>query len=149
YATPDSWEEKNAVFVVSIADKTCKQITPTSEDRYKEAIDWHPNSQRLTYHYNGPGSRRSQIRLAFVDGRPTELMISQPDHWEDYGVWSPDGRQFFFAANGCQGGQSTIHIYDAQTKQIRHAVRTGSLPRWSYYGTAQVWTQAGESLRRF
>ncbi|MSU63144.1 MAG: serine/threonine-protein kinase [Pedosphaera sp.] len=149
YESPENWEEKNGVFLVSVADKTFKKISPDSEDKYKEALEWHPDSQRLTYHFNGPEKLASQIRLAFVDGRPTEVMIGQTDHWHDYGVWAPDGRQFFFEADACQGGQKRIHIYDAETKQITHAVRTGSLPQWSHDGKTQVWTQPGERLRRF
>lgn len=145
---PEDWDEKVGVFIVSVADKTWKKVTPESEYRL-EGLAWHPDGQRLTYHFNGPEPRAARIRMAFLDGRPTEELIYQPDHWDYVGVWAPDGRRFFFKSVPCPVGQKPIHIYDAETEQITHAVRPAALPRWSQNGELMLWTEPGESLQRF
>jgi dipeptidyl aminopeptidase/acylaminoacyl peptidase len=150
YESARDWEENNRVFVVSVLDKTCRNLTPGGDDRYKEALQWHPDGQRLTYHSAGPEPLRSQIKVAFVDGRPPEVMIDDDEHhWPDYGIWTPDGRQFVFESSPCKGDGKKIHLYDTASQQIIHGVRGGSLPRWSQDGRTQLWSQRGESLRRF
>lgn len=149
YEKPEEWEDKIGVFVVSVVDKTWKKVSPNSEDKYKGGLEWHPDSQRLTYQFEGPEPRSATIMMAFLNGGPTKPLIRLADHWLDFGVWSPDGRQFSFHGSLRSEAGKRIHIYDAPTEQITHAVRAGSLPQWSRDGKTQVWTQRGESLRRF
>ncbi|MBI2926122.1 MAG: serine/threonine-protein kinase [Verrucomicrobia bacterium] len=142
YASPEEWEDKTGVFVVDVATKGCKKVSPDTETEYKEGLEWHPDGQRLTYMFYGPERDGAQLRWAYLDGRPTELMIDQPDHWDYVGVWAPDGRRFFFSSTDCKGPQIHLHIYDAQSKEITHGVRSGSLPVWSRDEKTVVWTSS-------
>jgi len=149
YSKPEEWDQKTGVFVVSVADKKLRKLSPDTEDKYKEGLEWHPSGEYLTYMFYGPEKNGAQIRRAYLDGRPTDLMIDQPDHWDWIGLWAPDGRRFFFNSSGavCKGIGS--HVYDAQTGQITHGTGIrGSFPVWSRDGRTAVW-MAGSTLRYF
>ncbi|MBI2924962.1 MAG: serine/threonine-protein kinase [Verrucomicrobia bacterium] len=147
----DLKSEDSSVYVVAVADKTLRKITPDSENQWKEGLEWHPSGEYLTYMIYGPERFSAQIRRTYVDGRPTELMIQQPDHWDYLGVWAPDGRRFFFVSSANKRGEKDIHLYDAQTTQIAHGLWGGgmaALPRWSRDGRTAVWA-VGETQRYF
>ncbi len=148
YGTPEDWaEEKIGVFVVSVADKTLRKLSPESEDKYKEGLEWHPSGEYLTYMFYGPEENSAQIRRAYLDGRPTDLMIDQPEHWDWIGIWTPDGRRFLFSSTPCKGPGTARHVYDAQTGEITHgSVYPGSWPAWSRDGRTVVWTTGNTSL---
>lgn len=148
YGTPEDWEERNGIFIVSVADKTWRKVTPDTEHRLA-GLAWHPDGQRVTYHFNGPERLAARIRMAFLDGRPTEELVYQPDHWDYVGVWAPDGRRFFFTSVPCPAGGKPIHIYDLESGQISHALRAGGLPGWCHTGEWMLWTEPGENLTRF
>src|SRR5262249_23944325 len=116
--------------------------TPASEDKYKEGLEWHPDGQRLNYMYYGPEKLSAQIRCAYLDGRAPELILDQPDHWYYVGVWSPDGSEFHFISSKCNGDDRNIHIYQARSGEIKHAVRNGFLPVWSADGKSIAWTDS-------
>ncbi len=119
--------------------------------QWKEGLEWHPSSEYLTYMIYGPERFSSQIRRAYPDGRPTELMIQQQEHWDYLGVWAPDGRRFYFNSSERNPDQVVIHLYDAQTQQITHDHSGGkldALPRWSRDGSTATWT-SGEAHRYF
>jgi Tol biopolymer transport system component len=141
YASPEEWEDKTGVFVVDVATKACKKVSPDTETEYKEGLEWHPDGQRLTYMHYVTGA---QLRWAYLDGRPTELMIDQPDHSDYVGVWAPDGRRYFFISTSCKGADLNLHTYDAQTKEITHGVSSGvwPLPIWSRDEKTVVWTSS-------
>lgn len=140
--SPDQTNESTSVYVVSLADRSVRKLTPDAEaPNEKEGIEWHPSGEFLTYMFYGPGKYDSQIRRAWPDGRPTELMISQTNHWDYLGVWAPDGRRYFFSSTQARQ-KSTIHVYDNVTKEISHDVWRGgveTLPRWSRDGRTAVW----------
>lgn len=142
--------EKSGIYVVSLSEKSVKRLNSASEDKEKEGLEWHPSSAYLTYMFYGPERSGAQIRRAYLDGRPTDLMIDQPDHWDYVGLWAPDGRRFFFNA-APKANEKPIHLYDAETGQIKHGLWGGSLnalPRWSSNGRAAVWA-IEETLRYF
>lgn len=139
----------NQVFVIALADRQLKQLTPDSEDKYKEGLEWHPHSNRLTYFYYGPERFSAKLRWADPE-RPgyTEEMLDQEDHWDYVGVWAPDGRHFHFRSYPEQQDHKELHVFDLQTKQVVHAPRDGGRPEWSRDGRTMVWT-VGETKRYF
>ncbi len=140
---PSATNEASGVYVVSVADKTWKRVTPESEEpREKDGLEWHPSGDFLTYHFSGPETYSAQIRRAYLDGRPTDLMIDQTNHWDYIGTWAPDGRRFFFSSSENRGARS-IHLYDAQTQEIAQDRREGLLPQWSGDGRTAVWSVGG------
>lgn len=130
----------NQVFHISIKDKNVKQLTPDSEDKYKEGLAWHPDGKRLTYMYYGPGETDAQIRWAYPDGRPTELFIEQEDHWDYVGRWDPEGRLYYFFSFINSNNELDLHVKDLETGEIRHGLHDGWLPRWNREGTVMVWS---------
>ena len=151
FAQVDDDEGKCWVYAVTVADKTLRRLTSDSELQWKEGLEWHPGGAYVTYMIYGPERFNAQIRRAYLDGRPTELMIQQPGHWDYIGVWTPDGRRFYFNSSELNPDETLIHLYDAQTKQITHDHSGGkltSLPRWSGDGRTAVWTTGG-TLRYF
>lgn len=148
YRTPDEWNQKTGVFVVSVADKSLRKLSPDTEDRYKEGLEWHPSGEYLTYMFYGPEENSAQIRRAYLNGQPTDLMIDQPDHWDWIGIWAPDGLRFYFSSNACKGPGTGLHVYDARTGAITHGVYPGWLPSWSLDGRTVVWTTRN-TLRYF
>lgn len=144
YASPQEWEEEAGVFVVDVGARNCRKLSPDSEDKYKEGLEWHPSSQFLTYMFYGPERFSAQIRRAYLDGRPTDLMIDQQDHWDYVGVWEPGGQSFIFTSNECKGPGSNLHRYEAATGEITHAVGSGSLPSWSRDTKTVVWSSGRE-----
>jgi Tol biopolymer transport system component len=141
--------EMNHVVVVNVADKRLRRLTPDSEDKYKEGLEWHPDSRRLTYFYYGPEDFSAKLKWAYLDepGR-TEEMIDQDEHWDYIGVWAPDGRHFHFISFPDNSDHKDLHVYDAQTRQITHGLRDGSRPEWSHDGRTMVWAVT-DTLRYF
>lgn len=94
------------------------------------------------------GKIRRENKVAYLDGRPTEEMIDQSDHWDHVGVWAAAGRQYYFDSGPCHGEKSCLHLYDLETRQIIHAPRQGWLPRWSRDGNTTAWAR-WKDLRSF
>jgi Tol biopolymer transport system component len=135
---------------VSLTDKSVRKLNGDNENREKEGLEWHPGSQFLTYMFYGPERSGAQIRRAYVDGRPTDVMIDQPDHWDYLGLWAPDGRRYFFTT-APKPGEKVIHLYNSETGQITHGIWDGgvkALPRWSRDGSVAVWA-IGNTRRYF
>jgi Tol biopolymer transport system component len=130
--------------VVSVADKSVRRLTPDSEDKYKEGLEWHPDSKRLTYFYYGPEKYSAKMKWAFLDqpGR-VEEMFDQEGHWDYVGVWAPDGRHFHFTSSPDAQDHKNIHVFDAQTGQFIHGLRDGYRPEWSRDGRTMVWGAGG------
>lgn len=150
YASPEDGEQKLGVYVITVADKSLRQINPESSHtiQYKEGLEWHPDGQSLTWMQYGPDEYGAVIKRAYLaDGR-VEDMIDQPDHWDYVGTWSPDGNLFFFLSTSCHPGRGQVHVFHAETKAITHALRDGSLPEWSRDGRTSAWA-AGRSVQHF
>lgn len=148
FASADDEPERNGVYAVRLSDRTVRRLNPARENRYKEGLEWHPDGERLTYFYYGPDQYDAQIRWAYLDGRPTELLLDQADHWDYLGVWSPDGQSFVFSSEDCMGNGRHLHELKLHTGEIRHGVRAGWLPQWSRDGKVAVWA-GGRTDRYF
>lgn len=142
YAKPEDWENRASVCLLSVREKLLRVVSDVEGE--KDGLSWHPDSQRFTFHVDGP--KGANIMMAYTDGRPSKPLIQQELHWDYVGTWSPDGLQFFFISNGCS--EKRIHTYNDRNGEIRHAVRS-YLPRWSQNGRSELWMQPGESLRHF
>ncbi len=151
YGPPETRRQSdgNHVFAVSVADRRLRQLTPDSEGIYKEGLEWHPDSRRLTYFHYGPEKYSAKLKWAFLDrpGQPEE-MLDQGGHWDYLGVWAPDGRHFHFTSSPDNNDHPNIHVFDADTKQVIHGLRNGNRPEWSRDGRTMVWA-AGETKRYF
>jgi hypothetical protein len=88
-----------SVFVVPSSGGEPRRLTPPEENTGKEGLAWHPDSERLSYHtYLPDGSR-----MAYLDGRPTTVLVQMEDRWDYVGEWTPDGKKFLFWSQGrCQ-----------------------------------------------
>ena len=93
--------------------------------------------------YYGPRPLDAQIRLAWLDGQPGELLIQQPDHWDYVGRWSPDGASFHFNSFG-RGKESRSHIYETATGRIMHDLGHRSVPTWDREARTAVWVETVE-----
>ena len=141
YSKPDT---PIGVWIVPASGGEPQRLTPLGEDGYKEGLEWHPDGRRLTYMRYLPQPTEtggdSEIRMAYLDGRPTRMLINQPDHWNYVGRWAPDGRRFFFNTGPRGGDFWELHAYDEETGTIeRVAAAARAPPRWSRDGTRMVW----------
>jgi Tol biopolymer transport system component len=140
--------EENAAFVVPAAGGELRRLTPPEENEYKEALEWHPSGERLSYMYYHDGGGDG-TRQAFLDGRPTELLVNLPEPmWDYFGNWAPDGRHFYFiAAPRGSGNQWGLFAYDETTRTtsvISPAVSpeqgNAAVPSFSGDGRLMAWT---------
>jgi len=78
--------------------------------------------------------------VAYLDGRPTSLLVDEPDTWDYIGVWSPDGTGFYYrtAPNNAPGWKTMR--WDSETGAITEHRWGGSLPAWSQDGSTMVWS---------
>lgn len=146
----DRTSEDCGVYVVRVADKVLRKITPDSEPQWKEGLEWHPGREFLTYMIYGPGPRGSQIRHAYRDCRPSELMIQQPRHWDYLGIWTPDGLRYIFNSSEMKPNKASMHLYHAPTREIAHRFmedKMNWLPRWSWDGKTAAW--ANQETQRY
>ncbi len=121
----------NAVFVVPASGGELRQLT--SAEEYKEGLEWHPDSQRLTYHVSRLDSETHQ---AFLDGREPTLLVNAPDIWDYVGIWAPDGRRYFFV------GGPPMYFYDestGETTQVSEEGEGAGVPRFSRDGMTMAW----------
>lgn len=127
---------QNAVFVVPASGGELRQLTPDVE--YKEGLEWHPDSKRLTYHVS---RYNSETRQVYLDGRPPSLLLDAPDIWDYVGTWAPDGHQFFFVGDSV-GGDWGMYIYDEVSGEIAPVaanLRHCCVPCWSRDGKTMAW----------
>jgi Tol biopolymer transport system component len=103
-------DSDNAVFVVPASGGELRRLTPFNGGEntydYKEGLEWHPDSERLSYMAYPNGSR-----MAYLDGSPTTLLVDMPaPAWDYVGKWSPDGGTYLFNSSG--GEVSGVFAYD-------------------------------------
>ncbi len=133
------------VWVVPASGGEPQRLTPLDEAGYMEGLEWQPDGRRLTYvrylpQPTGETKSDSEIRMAYLDGRPTHTLINQPVYWDYLGRWAPDGRRFFFITTLGQDLPWELHAYDEETGTIeRVAAAARGPPRWSRDGTRMVW----------
>lgn len=140
---PTENKKVNAVFVVPASGGELRQLT--SDDVYKEGLQWHPDGQRLTYLvYHGSGSETRQTHL---DGRPPDLLFDAPDPiWDSVGAWAPDGRRFFFF--GSVKKDWALYVYDEASGDITLVSPRSSVPNFSRDGKTMVWWAARKTVRQ-
>ena len=126
----------NTVFVVPAAGGPLRQLTPSDEG--KAGLAWHPDGQRLTYHVMPKGN--GENRQVYLDGRPPELLLDQPDAWDFVGTWAPNGRQFFF--NSQNPKFTDLFVYNVESGDFNlfaTQVAMAELPSFSRDGEKVVW----------
>ncbi len=133
-------EGEPAAFVVPASGGEPRRLTAPEEGNYKVALVWHPDGQRLTYVNYLDGD--SELRQAYLDGRPSSLLFNQPDRWDYIGTWAPDGKHFFFKArpNVDKGPGWLLFRFDAETGAFTTvATHIGGFPSWSRDRKTVVW----------
>jgi Tol biopolymer transport system component len=131
-------ETRNGVFVVPAAGGELRQLTPDGPDLL-EVLEWHPDSQRISYNVD---RHSSETRQAYLDGRPPTLLVDHPNGWDYIGAWAPDGRRFFFQCDLDDGKGYGIYIYDEASGGITLFSDIGGTqvaPRWSRDGKTAAW----------
>jgi Tol biopolymer transport system component len=132
----------NAVFVVPASGGEPRQLTPVTV--WLQRLEWHPDGKRLTYHVS---RYNSETRQAHLDGRPPSLLVDAPGVWDYEGAWAPDGRRFFFLADG------GLHVYDEASGKTTFvadcsAIDEESVPSWSRDGKTMAWTATRATARQ-
>lgn len=136
--------QSNAVFVIPATGGERRRLTPLDENQYKEGLEWHPDGTRLTYmYYQGGGG--DDTRVAYLDGRPTTLLVNQPAPlWDYIGTWTPDGRSYYFLSTPAGESAWGLYAFDEQSRTVSIASpATGGssgLPRFSRDGALMTWT---------
>jgi len=136
----------NAVFVVPASGGELRQLTPDSP-YYLEGVEWHPDSKRLSYNVD---RRESETRLAYVDGRPTTLLVNHPDGWDYIGSWAPDGGRFFFQCES-EGKGWGLYAYEETSGNITlfaEHMDGQSPPSWSRNGKTAAWWATRKTERQ-
>ena len=108
-------ENENHIIIVSSQDGEVKRLNTKEEDQYKEGLEWHPESQKLTYMYYDPKNDGDGLREAYVDGKPTTPFINQPKIWDYMGKWDPDGKNYYF--RGSYRGYWKLYKYNSASKE--------------------------------
>jgi Tol biopolymer transport system component len=149
WATPKG---QNAVFVVPAGGGEARRLTPESEFGYKEGLAWHPDSRRLSYMYYGLSNRKDGSQLAYLDGRPTSLLVDLPNpQWDYVGVWHPAGREFYFISSRDRAWD--LFCLDESSGKTRLVVSRNEAepgvapPQFSADGKVMVWS-VGRSTRQ-
>jgi len=137
--------EMHGVFVVSAEGGEPRMLTAGEQDNYIQALQWHPDSQRIAY--SGQGTR-----IAYLDGRPTTLLVNRPNRLNGFdftGVWHPNGRRFYFTGftQGPDAAEWDYYIHDSDMRSDEavlfepggNASPTAGLPHWSGDGEKITW----------
>lgn len=127
-------EGENAVYVVPAKGGEAKLLSGANTD-YKEGLEWTPDSQSLVYHLS---LKNSKIMKTYLDGRPPELFLAEPDEWYYFGIWAPDGKSYFFR-NWVDDGWY-LYVYDTESEDLSSFAENARLPRWSADGNTIAWT---------
>jgi Tol biopolymer transport system component len=132
---------ENIVYVVPASGGELRRLTSAEEPGYKEGLEWHPDSRRLTYMYYGHDFRGDETRVAYLDGSPTTLLLNQPyPLWDYVGRWSPDGRTYYVVSS--IRGEWGLYAHDAAAGSTREvwAESNGSagVPEFSTDGRTLV-----------
>jgi Tol biopolymer transport system component len=132
----------NAVFVVPASGGEPRQLTPVTE--WLQRLEWHPDGKRITYHVS---RYNSETRQAYLDGRPPTLLLDAPNVWDYEGAWAPDGRRFFFLADG------GLHVYDEASGKTTFVAACGDtdeegVPSWSRDGKTMAWAATRTTARQ-
>jgi hypothetical protein len=134
----------NAVVAVPVAGGEPRALTPPEETGYKELAEWHPDGTRLSYMYYGHDDRGDGSRYAYLDGRPTSLLVNLPyPNWDYVGLWHPGGRDYYFVSS--KTGAWDLHAHDISTGTSRIVWQHGSTnpgaatPAFSADGQIMTW----------
>lgn len=100
----DGKPDENVVYVIPAGGGELRRLTSPEEPGYKEGLEWHPDSRRLTYMYYGHDWRGDETRVAYLDGRATTLLLDQSyPTWDYFGTWSPDGPSYYVISSARRG----------------------------------------------
>lgn len=129
------------VFVVPASGGAPHQVSPDeSAEPYKEGLSWRPDGQALTYHvYQSTGSPEKTM-MVFLDGRPPEVLVEEPEQWDYVGQWAPDGSAYYWIA--AAGGLYRKDIATGRVTMTSGSGWYGELPTWSADGRTVALTES-------
>ena len=137
----------NDIVIVSTQNGEVKRLTSKEEHQDKETLSWHPESKKLAYFYYDPKNDDDGIREAYVDGRPTTEMIDQPDVWDYWGTWHPNGIDYYFWGTSQDQNATGWQLYkfNAVSKEVIFLpfISDHVLPGFSKDGKHMVLTRIG------
>ncbi len=76
--------------------------------------DWSPDNKQIAFYAFSPG-RESKVYVVSADGGTPAVLMPQRPAGEGDPIWSRDGKQIMFGANG---GNSDISLFDVNTHQV-------------------------------
>ena len=139
--------EMHGVFVVPAEGGEPRMLTAGEENNYIQQLEWHPDSQRIAY--TGQGTR-----IAYLDDRPTTLLVNRPDGYDYIGVWHPNGRRFILTGSTPDPDTGEwnywdYYIHDVEMKNDEavifkaagNAQPVAGLPHWSSDGEIITWVK--------
>ncbi len=83
----------------------------------KDLLAWSPDSSLLTYAQNSPGTARTTLHVADVQGNDRELIPNGA--WP---TWSPDGAWLAFGSD--TSGKMNLYVYELPTGAIQRLTNT-------------------------
>lgn len=131
-------EDENHIMIVSTQNGAIKRLNAKDENKYKEGLEWHPGSKKLTYMYYDPKNDNDGLREAYVDGRPTTPFINQPEIWDYLGRWDPASMNYYF--KGSYRGNWKLYRYNSASKKttLFSDITNTLLPSWTKDGKFMV-----------
>ncbi len=83
----------------------------------KDLIAWSPDSSMLSYAQNSPGTSRTTLHVADVQGNDREIIPNGA--WP---AWSPDGTRLAFGSDA--SGTMNLYLYDFSSGEIQRLTNT-------------------------
>ena len=144
------------IYVLTLADRTIKQLTGVEEEHGGTAPDWSPDGQEIVYEkfIRQPGLAHKNIWVMNADGtnqRPLlpDPKVGEPPIFRSGPQWSPDGKKILFAESkgGALGGdtrftQLVIQTIGGTRKEIDIREKIGG--KW--VGSKVRWMDNGRAI---
>ncbi|WP_368653843.1 alpha/beta fold hydrolase [Ornithinibacillus sp. 4-3] len=99
-------------------DKDNKPIPYAEFDDTVIGVYHSPNGDMSVVGKDNNGNEKVQLYLLLKDGQETETLVESPEHFHDFGGWSPDGKYIAFSSNRRHPGFFDVFIQNVITKEI-------------------------------
>lgn len=137
--------EEYSVFAISRQTGQRLDLSSADDVTYKEALSWHPGSDRVSYLRSAASSGSVyETRVASLGGA-IESLIDGSESFQGYwGAWGPDGRYYFIETGGAG---LELFVYPDDGTEARSFIQPRAnrdiwpLPSWSKDGSVITWSE--------